>query len=103
MANLLNNTNRLLPGVCFAGAVLSLYASAALADEIRPSAQPDRMVVVCATQDEAETLQGAVVAGDSNNVTAYLRAGHNACAGGGARFVVVAGVGEANFGALRKL
>jgi hypothetical protein len=88
-------TNLLHKAAWFAAGLLTLQATAALADGMKPGEQYQGMVVACATQEEAETLQGLVVSGDMNNVTAYLQAEDNSCAVGPSRFVVVEQVSPA--------
>jgi uncharacterized membrane protein len=74
----------------FACGALTLQATVALAQQIKPGEQYQGTVVACSTEREAETLRGIVLSGDTDKIGAYLQDDSNSCAVGPARFTVVA-------------
>ena len=84
-----------LPAAVFACGALTLQATAALAQQMKPGEQYQGTVVACANENDAETLRGIMVSGDMDKVAAYLQDDSNTCAAGPARFTVVAEVSPA--------
>jgi len=90
-----SSRSKWLPAAVFALGALTLQATVAIAQQIKPGEEYQGTVVACANQNEAEALRGIVITGDMDKVAAYLQDDSNTCAVGPAHFTVVAEVSPA--------